>query len=266
MKVNGYVSGINQSFSIFLPFVGAGLFAVIGGAGTAGLTAAAFIIASVLYWRIRLPQGLPEMQQKEKIRASAKRGWGYIRENPPLFRHVIVGMCVMGIAGAIEAGALGFIKDDLGISPNWVGVVLGIQGVGTVLGILLAQILLKKYSLFALESAGIIVTGAGVFLCIPGILLLAAPAPIITGVGFGIFVISYSVGVQSASPERHYSLVNGTSSSMVMLAQIVTVTGGIIVLPIAGARVLIAFVGIGLLIVGVASALVHRMKPIAISE
>ncbi|PRQ10364.1 hypothetical protein C1Y63_11850 [Corynebacterium sp. 13CS0277] len=315
LKVQGTVSTVNQTFQLFIPFVGALMFKHLGGTVALAITAAAFVIGGIIMWGLRLPVkpgaaqvtadsatgaagaepvgvasggtapaaagGAEPVEHPHSAEAATEAdaavadeearpymsvwrksltGWGLVWRLPKLRIHVVIAMCVMGVVGALEAGALGFITDDLGVDPEWIGYMLGMQGIGVVAGMAVCIRAARKTSLLTLEVVGIIATGAVLFLVAPGKIWLAAPVPIIVGFCFGIYVIAYSVSLQMNAPLEDISLVRGSAQSLVLTGQAVVILGGTALLPLVGGRMLILGVATCLIIIGLVAGFATRAQ------
>lgn len=238
-QINGYVEGANQLLRIVAPLVGAGLYALVGGPASLLATAAVFVVAAAFF--ARLPRATAAPAERNAL-ANIRDGIRVLQHHRPLRSTVLVALLAMGSIGALEPAALAYIFEDLGREAAWLGPVLALQGVGLLGGVLAAQPVVKKWSAEVAMGAGLAVTSLGLIAALPQVVPLAISALAVMGIGFGMFVIGYSVCLQRDVPEGQEGTVMGAAGSAIMVAQLLMASLAIAALGAVGARTILVAV------------------------
>ncbi|MFF5809023.1 MFS transporter [Streptomyces sp. NPDC012746] len=186
---------------------GAALVGAVGPARSVLVDAASFLVSAVFIWRIRTTPGPPDQppaSRRRRLGTDIADGVRYVI-GQPIIRTVIAALSTLGFGLAVMNTYWAYyLLTTLGVSPTALGVIMGVAGVGSLAGALLAPRIAARIGV-----GPTIVTGFAVspFAQLP--LLLAGP-----GLGWQI-ALAAALTVQlfwaTASGTSQRSLSWGTS-------------------------------------------------------
>lgn len=182
---NGLLATVRQGLRLIGPLAGAGLFAYAGGRWVATVVAAILVLASVVLLFLRhreTPAARAEVPFLDELTAGLRHLW-----RAPLLRRLAVTTVLFSVAiGMVEPTVYALVGDGLHRPPEFVGVLVSVQGVGAVLGGLAVSSAIRRVSEPSLIVIGLVVMAAGAGLC-------AVPALPAALVGFGFVGIGIPV-------------------------------------------------------------------------
>ncbi|WP_229074805.1 MFS transporter [Actinoplanes sp. DH11] len=213
--VNGWRTSAQEGVKLVAPLAGAGLYAWHGGPVVAAVSALMPVLVAGLYAALRLnPPGSPTHRPD-----GCRTGPG-IRRTPYAIR-LTVGLAATAIAmsGFTTAALYAVVTTDLGLPATVLGVLLSVQGAGSVLGGLVAGRLIAARGAVTIGVAGTVLFAAGCLLrCLPWPPAVFAASALI-GVGLPWTVVAAVTAVQTHAPAASLGRVAATANT-VMFAPI----------------------------------------------
>lgn len=196
---NGVLECLRQALRIFGPAAGAGLFAVFGGPAVALLDAATFIASAALLAVLRVPD--LRRAQAPPVRLARQLGAG-VRHilDTPMLRRLIASLCAaVAVLGVMQVAGLALVDDGLHRPASFLGVIFAVEGVGSVIGGVLAPAALRALGEPRLAAVGLGAMGAGTgLMAIPHLGPVFAGAAI-GGAGFSVFMVGYTTLLQRST-------------------------------------------------------------------
>ena len=208
--VQGFIgaplSGFLYAIAIYLPFF-------INSLGYAFATFFALSIPIKYLQDVRKEEGAPE---KKSFVADMKFGIRYLYEHK-ILRRLVVTTSVIGVCYSMGTATMVlFVINELELPKKLFGVVLTIQGVGAILGGIVAPKLSKKFGrtpimTFGIVASSLVLLGQGLA---PNIYIFVALAT------FCSFTISQwnillMATYQTVIPNEHYGRIHGTRRTIV---------------------------------------------------
>ncbi|MGH3358477.1 MAG: MFS transporter, partial [Nocardioidaceae bacterium] len=196
---NAAIGTTKEALRIAGPIAGAGIYAVAGPHLVVAVNIVAYVVAAAIIARLRVT-GDEVDRARMSTRGSLLVGLRHVR-NDPLLMHPLVGVgLALVVFGFTESAAYALI-DDYGKPAAYVGVLVTVQGVGAVLGGVLASPLIKRigepYAI--LLSLALFVVGTTGTAVAPAIgFVLAAVIPI--GFGLPLMIIALMTLLQRRTP------------------------------------------------------------------
>ncbi|WP_306183781.1 MULTISPECIES: MFS transporter [unclassified Streptomyces] len=250
---NGLRTAATEGMKLVAPLAGAGLYAAYGGGSVALLDAVTFVLAAVLYTRLRLREEKPVRPARtwwEQTADGAPRLWAH----PRLRSLVPAGGATMLCAGL--NGALVYaVVDALGHAPAYAGVLYAVQGAGSVVAGLLSGAGLRVLGGRRFAVYGIALTAVGVAVrAVPhDPAALAGSAAI--GAGLPCALIAVFTTVQRETPAELVGRVAATAHTLVFVPNVVGLAAGAVLVEAVDQRALLVLPAVGLLVT--AAALAH---------
>ncbi|MFJ6671223.1 MFS transporter [Actinosynnema sp. NPDC091369] len=256
--LGGYNSArltLSEGFKLLGPAAGAALFARYGGPAVAVVDAVTFLAAAV---------ALSLMAFREPPLTPVRKSWGRelragidrIVEFVPLRRLVISSAVVFGFGGLLTSYAYAVVEQGLGRAPEFVGVVVTAQGLGSVLGGLVAPSLLRRRGEVALAGTGMLVAATGCLLTAlppsPWLILLGAA---LRGFGLPWLLIGTTTLIQRTTPDELQGRTGSAAFTAAFIPSTLAIPVGAVLVGIVHYRVLFAVA-----VVGMAAAAGHALR------
>jgi hypothetical protein len=132
-EANGAQQTLNEGLRLVTPLIGAGLFALAGGAVVAEIDAATFLVAVAALLALRDDEPKPAPQAADDGGGRMTAGFRFIRREPVL-RSITLALALAMLAfGFTESAVFSVVTTGLHHRPTFTGVLLAAQGTGVVL-------------------------------------------------------------------------------------------------------------------------------------
>jgi MFS family permease len=225
-SANGLMQTITGGVRMLAPLVGAGLFTVIGGRAVAMIDAATFVVAALCVWGIRLPAGGRRAREPGAFRRETIDGLRHVFGAPTLRRVVVALGAALLVMGFSQTLIFSIVDEGLHRSPAFVGVLVSVQGAGTIAAGLLSGALTRRLGDVNVVVTGILSIGVAALLYLfPNVFVVAAGA-----LWFGAATCWTTAGlittVQLRTPEELKGRALATSMGAVSLPQTVSIALG----------------------------------------
>src|SRR5439155_6457573 len=178
-QANGAAQTVKQGLRLVGPLLGAGLYAVTGTGWVVAIDALSFLLAAGALALLRLPEQVPVPTGQHwtaQVTAGIRHLWG----DPALRRTVLACAAVMVVFGCSESIVWAYLDHGLHRPTAFVGVLSSAQGVGGIVGGLLAARLIRRYGEVAVTAAGLAAVGVAMS-------ALAVPALAVGLASFSLF-------------------------------------------------------------------------------
>ena len=196
---NGLLATVRQGLRLIGPLVGAGLFAYAGGRWVATLDAIILVLASVVllflrHREVRAPRAVVPFQVE--LTAGLRHLW-----RSPLLRRLAVTTVVFSVAiGMVEPTVYALVGDGLHRPPEFVGVLVSVQGAGAILGGIMVSAAIRRVGEPSLIVLGLMVIAAGAGLCVVPALPTAILGFGLVGVGLPVLGVAIATLLQRSTP------------------------------------------------------------------
>ncbi|HZD99448.1 MAG TPA: MFS transporter [Micromonosporaceae bacterium] len=180
------LSSVGQGTRILSPVIGTAIYATFGGGTLAVVDAATFAVAIVALLSIRVTES-PIEETAEPFGRQLTAGFRYVHATRLLWQLTIALTAFLAVAGLLETGLFAAIQYGIHRPPSFYGVLLSVQGAGTIFGAVLASKVVKV--LGEARTTGVGAIGAGVGMA------FAIVAPSVPTFLIGMFVCGASLGL-----------------------------------------------------------------------
>lgn len=196
---NGAVQTVNQGLRLVTPLAGAGLFALLGGHAVAVLDAATFALSVTSLLLVRVQERAPQREEGhwlESMAAGIRHLWG----TDQLRRLLIAGALAMAVGGLFETTDFAVVSQGLHLPATFVGVVIGVEGMGALVGAPLAAPLIRRMGELRVVAAGLLAIAAGALLLTPPLLPVVFAGAVCLGLGLPWLIVGAMTLVQRRTP------------------------------------------------------------------
>lgn len=224
-RANALSRSLREGLRIVAPAVGTGLFAVLGGGAVAVLDAVTFVLAAAALLALRVRESPREASGGHPLRALGA-GFHHLATTTALRRTTVALGLVLLVVGFLESAGFALIVDGLHRPAAFVGVTQAAQGVGAVVGGVLAIRLLPRIGETALTAVGGVGLGLG---CACWVLPASVPAALAGAVVLGAALPWLIIGAETLVQLRTPRALLGRAFGAVEVASSVPQTVSIAV-------------------------------------
>jgi MFS family permease len=237
---NGLVQTATGGVRLLAPLIGAALFTLVGGHVVAMIDSATFVVAALCVWRIRLPDSNRRVKEPTAFRQETLAGLRHVFGAPTLRRVVIALGTALLVMGFSQTLIFSIVDDGLHRSPAFVGVLISVQGAGTIAAGLMAGALTRRLGDVSQVMIGIgSITIAALLYLFPNVVAVAAGA-----LWFGAAACWTTAGlittVQLRTPAELQGRALATSMGAVSLPQTISIALGAGLSLVVDYRILLA--------------------------
>ena len=255
-SANALRQTLDQGLRLLSPIVGAGLYEGLGGGALALFDAATFLAAIVAVASVRVTESRPvPAVDRLPFHWEIRAGFGHLFAQPVPRR-----LCAVSAAAMLAIGfyvSIDFaVVAALGQKPSFFGILMSVQGAGSVLGGLLVTVTMRRMSethtvaiglaCFAAASAGLTIKAMPVVFA----------AAVVLGAGISFFVVGLYTAQQRLTPARLQGRVSAASYVITDIPQTVSIGIGAALITVVDYRVLL-----GVLVVVTATCAISLIFP-----
>jgi MFS family permease len=239
VEANSSVQTTKEGFRLIGPLVGAALFGLFGGGMVAVVDSVSFLVAALIIASIPLHEKAPEHSEQHWWHEMTG-GVRYLVHEPVL-RHTLIAFALMLIVIGFSEASIYAVLDFFGKPPTFAGVVVTVQGVGAVLGGVMASRWVRR-----LGEAGTVTVGMGLLALGLGIVALTSNLWVTLG---GVVVLGYSLPLtfiafmtmlQRRTPQRLMGRVSAAVETVMGAPQAVSLAVGALLVTLLDYHVIFA--------------------------
>lgn len=263
-SANAALVTVSQGLRIASPLMGASLYAWFGGGSLAILDATTFAIAVAMLTSVRVVESAIPTDEPVTVRERLLVGVRYLRHTPALAQITAAAVAAMLVLGFYESLTFAVIA-ALGRPPAFFGVLMSIQGAGSIMGGFAAAPLIRR--LGEARTLGVGLTAwaiASLVYTVPS-LPIACTALVIFGIAVPLYAVALATAGQRFTPPRMQGRVGAAQSMLTSLSQTLSIAVGAALIGGIDYRLLLLVVAI----VATAAALpvlLHPCRPPSLAE
>ncbi|HWB38509.1 MAG TPA: MFS transporter [Rugosimonospora sp.] len=233
------LSSLGEGVRILSPIVGTAIYAAFGGGTLAVVDAATFAVAIVALLSIRVTES-PVEHTGEPFTRTVTAGFRHVRGTPLLFQLTVVLAAFLAIAGLLETGTFAAIQDGIHRPATFYGILLSVQGAGTIAGALVAPRLIRALGEARTTGCGVfsVAAGLGLAVALPSVGVFLA-AMLLTGAALGLVMVAFGTAQQLYTPGRLTGRVAAAMGTLLTLAQTVSIAAGAVLVSYVDWRVML---------------------------
>jgi MFS family permease len=237
-EANSTLQMASQGLRVITPLLGAGLLAWVGATPVILLDAGTFAVATltVLALRLREPR---RARTAAHWRAEFSAGIRYAVATPALRRPMVACLIAVSVLGFFETVPFAVVGQGLHRSPEFLGVLVSLQGVGALAGGVLAAPVMRRTSERALIAGGLAMCAAGSLLLITAWL----PLVLVAGAALGVCLVWVNVGavtlIQRRTPGALLGRVDAALEFAIVVPQAASIALGAALIAVVNYRILL---------------------------
>jgi MFS family permease len=237
-QANSALQVASQGLRVVTPLLGAGLLAWVGATPVILLDAGTFVVATltVLALRLREPR---RPRTAAHWRAEFSAGIRYAVATPALRRPMVACLIAVSVLGFFETVPFAVVGQGLHRRPEFLGVLVSLQGVGALAGGVLAAPVMRRTSERALIAGGLAMCAAGSLLLITASL----PLVLVAGAALGVCLVWVNVGavtlIQRRTPGALLGRVDAALEFTIVVPQAASIALGAALIAVVNYRILL---------------------------
>lgn len=247
---NAALSTIDQGLRILSPLVGAGIYAAVGGGALSLLAATTFLIAAATLLTVRVDESDPHEHPRGSLGREITAGFRHVRANPLLLQLVVAVVVAFAVLGMYDSIVFAVVDEGLGREPAFFGVLMSLQGGGSILGGLTAVLLIRRLGearTVGLALVSFAVSGPGFAATSLGVVAVAA---VVGGAAIPWLIIGFVTARQRHTPARLQGRVAAATVLAMNGPQSVSIALGAALIGVVDYRILIAVTAVVILLSG----------------
>lgn len=249
---------VDQGLRVLSPAVGAGIYSAFGGPVLAVFDIATFVVGVGLLLSVRVAESAPERVAREPFRREVTGGFRHVRDTRLLAQLVGTLAATVAAAGLADSALYGAVG-HIGRPAAFVGVLLSVQGGGSVLGGLLAARLGRRFGEARTAGLALVLIAAGMVAWLVPSVPTFVLAALVEGVGIPIAFVALGTATQLYTPARLQGRVSAAANLLITGPQTVFIVVGAGLIAVLDYRLLFAAIGV----VSAAGALRLLARPAA---
>ncbi|MEP7193656.1 MAG: MFS transporter [Actinomycetota bacterium] len=225
VEANSSVQTTKEGFRLIGPLVGAALFGLFGGGIVAVVDSLSFLVAALIIASIPLQENAPERSEQHWWLEMTGGVRHLVRE--PVLRHTLIAFGLMLIVIGFSEASIYAVLDFFGKPPTFAGVVVTVQGVGAILGGVMASRWVRR-----LGEAGTVTVGMGLLALGLGIVALTSTlwvtlaGVVVLGYSLPLTFIAFMTMLQRRTPQALMGRVSAAVETVMGAPQAVSLAVG----------------------------------------
>jgi MFS family permease len=198
-KANAFIASADNAIMLLAPLIGGGIIAILGVTNALYLNALSFLLSALLITGISLKKIYPASQKTaasfQSILGDLKEGFYYAWSHPVLKYGALLFVVTNFAIHIFYANFMYYLVQDLHLTPQKIGMVFTIIGIGAVAGSLCAPFFIARFHSGRLISGSTICAGIAFFtlLWFKDTYMVAAAWAIVTGFGCFNVVVYFTL-------------------------------------------------------------------------
>ncbi len=237
-SANALLQMASQGLRVLSPLVGSGLFVAFGGPSVAIFDVVTFLAAIVALASLRVAESEPD-QTHESFWRDTTEGFRHLRVVPLLAQLTLLSAIAFSVIGVNETVIYAVVGQGLHRAPSFVGVVLSVQGGGSLLAGLPAAFLMRRagaartvgLALACFALAAVVYQGNSIPLVVIGAVL--------DGLGVVWLSVGLFTALQEHTPPQLQGRVTGAASTLLITPQTVSIAAGAALIGVVSYRLLL---------------------------
>jgi MFS family permease len=237
-SANAALQMASQGLRVLSPLAGAGLFVVFGGPSVAIFDAITFLAAILATASLRVTESEPDKTHGSFWRDTTE-GFRHIRAVPLLTQLSLVSAIAFSVIGVSETVIYAVVGQGLHRPPSFMGVVMSVQGGGSIASALTAAYLMRRAG--AARTVGLALgcfALAAVF-CTTGSLPVVLAGAILDGTGVVWLTVGLATAMQKHTPPRLQGRVSAAATTLLITPQTLSIAAGAALISVVSYRLLL---------------------------
>ncbi|MFS8478234.1 MAG: MFS transporter [Micromonosporaceae bacterium] len=249
-EANGALQTVRQGLRLAGPLLGAALYTAIGGTALAVVGAAGFVLAAGVIAMLRVSEARPERGEQRWLVEAVAGARHLVRE--AALRRTVFGLALaLLVVGFTESIIFAYVDQGLHRPPAFVGVIVTVEGIGGLLGGLVAARFVRRLGEVGTAALGILLFGVGFAGLIYPHLAVGFPAVVVAGFGLPLVIVAFNTIMQRRAPSELMGRVAAAADALINAPYSLSIGVGAVLVSIMDYRVLFAVMAASMTVVAI---------------
>jgi MFS family permease len=217
---NGLLSSINQGLRIISPLIGAGMLTLWGMNAVVLLTSMCFVMTALILMAIKVHESDPGTNPDENFWQSTTAGLRFLAHHQLLAPAMLSLSIAIGATGILNVTIFATVEQGLGMPPEFLSVLVSVQGAMAIAGGLTASTLIRKFGIRTVIILGVLLLGVAVLASANPSVPVVLTGSVLTGLGVTWTVIAFITLRQTESPARLQGRTSAATSMLINVPQV----------------------------------------------
>lgn len=240
---NGALQTVKQGLRLVAPLLGAGLYVSTRGWGLAAVGMTGFVLAATIISFLRVPQEKPQIGELRWL-TEVGAGVRHLVRTVSLRRAVLGTVSIIVVFGFGESLFFALVDQGLGREPEFLAVIVSVQGVGGLLGGVTAARVIRRAGEITTMALGVLLFLPMLITCVFPSLWFVFPCVALAGVGLPWVIVALMTLMQRVTPGEIIGRVSAAMDAILSGPQALAIGLGAIVVERAPFRVLFAVMAV----------------------
>jgi MFS family permease len=186
----------------------------------------------------------------DRLRDDLAAGFRHVRRTPLLLQLMVTSGIAFCVLGFYETIIFAVVDDGLHRPATLVGVLLGVQGAGSVLGGIVSAQILRRAGPGPLVGLGMVAVAAGALLLVSSSLSVVAAGFLLDGLALPWLIVGFMTALQRWTPARLQGRVMAVTYVSVELPQALSIGAGALLISFVDYRAMLAAMGTVVMVCG----------------
>jgi len=236
-EANAVLQTVKEALRLVAPLTGAALYAVVGGGGVAVLDGVTFVGAAIALGVLSVAEPEPARRQ-DSLREELVAGLHFLWRARPLL-HVTVALGLALLVVGIAESVVFAIVEWMGRPPEFVGVVVAVQGIGAVLGGFASSRLIRAVGEVRTVVVGLAAFSVGAMVMVASWLPLVASGVVLAGFGLPLVLVGFVTSLQRSTTGPLMGRVTTAAYLVIGVPQTISVALGALLVAVIDYRFLL---------------------------
>ncbi|MBD7996733.1 MFS transporter [Arthrobacter sp. Sa2CUA1] len=217
---NGLLSSVNQGLRIISPLIGAGMLSLWGMQAVVLLTSLCFVVTALILITLKVQESDPGAEAEDNFWQSTTAGLRFLAHHQLLAPAMLCLSIAIGATGILNVTIFATVEQGLGMPPEFLSVLVSVQGAMAIAGGFTASILIRKFGIRTVIILGVALLAAAVLAsAIPSVPVVLTGS-VLTGLGVTWTVIAFITLRQTESPARLQGRTSAATSMLINVPQV----------------------------------------------
>jgi MFS family permease len=242
-SANALLQMSSQGLRVLSPLVGSGLFVAFGGPSVAIFDAVTFVAAIAAIASLRVTESEQDATHGSFWRYAAA-GFRHIRAVPLLAQLSLVSAIAFSVIGVGETVIYAVVGEGLHRPPSFIGVVLSVQGAGSIASGLTAAYLMRRIGAARTTGLALGCFALGALVYQTGSLPLVLAGAVLDGLGVVWLSVGLFTAMQQHTPPGLQGRVNAAATTLLITPQTLSIAAGAALISMVSYRLMLLIMAI----------------------
>lgn len=217
---NGLLSSIDQGLRIVTPLIGAGMVALWGMGSVVLTTSTCFLVAALILLTVKVKESQTDTDEDESFWRSTTAGLRFLANHRLLAPAMLTLSIAVGATGIFNVTIFATIEQGLNMPPEFLGVLVSVQGAMAIVGGLTASIIIRRLGIRAVILLGVLLLAVAVLASAVPLVPVVIAGSVLIGISVTWTIIAFITLRQTEAPAGLQGRTAAATSMLINVPQV----------------------------------------------